>query len=119
METEVSTYYVICITKIPNHTDPHTSIQSYGVSTDVNAKKPAETWTQSKMIEVIEKKDHIVKSMGLKPGSKTEYEFPELEVVTKSDKSKYVKSKNDGDRPDNLLSRPECSSLAERIKVVG
>jgi len=107
----VSTYYVICITKKPNHADPYTSIQDYGVSTDVQAKNPAATWTQAKMIEVIENKEHVVKSMGLKPNSKTEVEFPELEVVSKSDGTKYVKSKNDGDVPDNLLKRPECSSL--------
>ena len=102
----MATYYVVCITKKPSHADPYTAIQSYGVSTKASATVADETWTQAEMISVIEENRHTVKCIGKKPGS-SDYEFPELEVVSRAGK-KYVKSKNDGDTPDNLLARPEC-----------
>lgn len=98
-------YYVLCIVKKPSHDDPYTAIQEYGLApaglTDVT-----ERWTQERMIAVLETREHTVKCIGKKPGS-TEYEFPELEVVRRNGK-KYVKTINDGDKPDNLLERPEC-----------
>jgi len=104
----MATYYVICIVKKPAHDDPYMAIQSYGVSTDVTAKAPEESWAQDKMISVLETRLHIVKSIGKKPGT-SNYEFAELEVVSRDGK-KYVKSKNDGDKPDNLLARPGCQT---------
>jgi wyosine [tRNA(Phe)-imidazoG37] synthetase (radical SAM superfamily) len=108
----MTTYYVACITKKPNHDDPHTAIQGYGISTSPAAlatDKSTEYWTQSKMIEVLEKKQAVVKSYGknIKTGEK---EFAELEVITKKDGSKYVKSKNDDDKNDNLLNQRECGA---------
>lgn len=103
----MSRYYVICITKKPDHAEPHTSIESYGLATDPLAKVGTERWTQQRMINVLENKEHVVKSLGTNPktGSK---EFVELEVVTHSNGTKYVKSKNDGDKPDNLLEQRDC-----------
>lgn len=102
-------YYVICITKKPSHADPYTAIQSYGVSTEPGAKLAAERWSEQKMIDVLEKKTHVVKSFGKNPKT-GQTEYAELEVVKKADGSKYVKSKNDGDKPDNLLNQRECNA---------
>jgi hypothetical protein len=101
-------YYVLCIVKQPDHDDPYTAIQEYGLATAPGATVPTERWSQDRMIAVLEDKEHKVKCMGRKPGSK-ELEFPELEVVPRNGK-KYVKTKNDGDEPDNLLRRPECKA---------
>jgi Protein of unknown function (DUF3892) len=106
-ETEMP-YYVICITKRPNHHDPHTSIQSYGIVSDVQKDKATERWTQSKMIEKLDA-GTVVKAYGTNPRT-GKREYVELEVITRSDKSKYVKSKNDGDKPDNLLEQRECGT---------
>ena len=106
----MDTYYVICITKKPNHSDPHTAIQDYGVAANVMATVPSERWTQAKMIEILEGKKSVVKSIGENPAT-GKFEYAELEVITKSNGSKYVKSVNDGEKLDNLLKRPECSSL--------
>jgi len=99
-------YYVICITKKPSHDDPYTAIQSYGVSTKVVATSADETWSQLEMIAAIEGGRHTVKCIGKKPGT-SDYEFAELEVVNRAG-NKYVRSKNDGDKPDNLLAQSEC-----------
>jgi hypothetical protein len=99
-------FYVLCIVKKPDHDDPYTAIQEYGLASAPNAPAPTERWTQQRMIAVLEAQEHTVKCIGKKPGS-TEYEFPELEVIPRNGK-KYVKTKNDGDKPDNLLERPEC-----------
>jgi hypothetical protein len=105
----VANYYVICITKKPNHADRYTKIQAYGVSTRASADEGAERWSEQKMIDIIEKGEHVVKSWG--PNPKTgQKEFAILRVITKSDGSKYVKSENDGDKPDNLLQQRECDS---------
>lgn len=105
----MANYYVICITKKPKHDDPYTKIQAYGVSTNPLATVGDERWSEQKMIDVIEKGDHVVKSWGPNPTT-GDKEFAVLQVVKKSDGSKYVKSKNDGDKPDNLLAQRECDS---------
>lgn len=107
----MATYYVACITKKPRHDDPHTAIQGYGLSLSPATSatdKATERWLQSKMIEVLEKGLHVVKSYG-KNAKTSVKEFAELEVITKNDGSKYVKSKNDDDKNDNLLSQRECN----------
>jgi hypothetical protein len=101
-------YYVVCITKKPYHDDPYTSIQAYGVVSDVQKDKATERWPQTKMIEQIEA-GTVVKTYGKNPRT-GQREYVELKVVTRSGKSKYVKSKNDGDRPDNLLEQRDCET---------
>ncbi|MGA8576060.1 MAG: DUF3892 domain-containing protein [Candidatus Cybelea sp.] len=101
-------YYVVCITKKPYHQDPYTSIQAYGVVSDVQQNYATERWTQSQMIEKLES-GTIVKTYGTNPRT-GKREYVELEVITRADKSKYVKTVNDGDKPDNLLEQRECGS---------
>ena len=101
-------YYVHCIVKKPSHDDPYTSIQEYGVSTSPMGTA-TERWTQAEMIAILEAKTHVVKSLGLSPATGT-FEYADLEVITRKDGSKYVKTKNDGDEPDNLLKQDECDA---------
>jgi hypothetical protein len=64
------------------------------------------------MIDVLERKLHVVRSFGTNPRTGTT-EYANLEVHTRLGR-KYVKSENDGDAPDNLLNLRECGSLDTR-----
>ncbi|HEV2642284.1 MAG TPA: DUF3892 domain-containing protein [Candidatus Elarobacter sp.] len=101
----MANYYVHCIIKKPSHDDPYTRIQEYGVSTNPGDKYGTERWSEEKMIRVLEAKEHVVKSLGKTP----RIEYAELEVVTRNGR-KYVKSKNDDDKPDNLLEQRDCTA---------
>lgn len=99
----MATYYVHCIIKKPYHDDPYTSIQEYGVSTSPSDAYGTERWSQDKMIRILEGKEHVVKSLAREPT----FDYAELEVVTRNGR-KYVKSKNDGELPNNLLKLRDC-----------
>lgn len=89
-------YRVTCTTK---H-DKHERILGLGCYTPTNVFL---TFTEAQVIDRIE--NH---------GDTFYVERPtghviDLEVVTKHDGTKYVKTNADGERPNNLLSLPDCS----------
>ena len=108
----MATYHVHCIIKKPYHDDPYTSIGEYGVSTDVMVNQGTERWSQAKMIQVLEDKEHVVRSYG-KNSRTGEMEYADLEVHERNSR-KYVKSKNDDDKPDSLLELRDCNSNDRR-----
>lgn len=109
---DMATYYVHCIVKKPSHDDPYTRIQEYGVSANVMDTYGAERWSEDKMIDVLERKLHLVRSFGKNPRTGAT-EYANLEVHTRLGR-KYVKSANDGDAPDNLLNLRECGTDDKR-----
>jgi hypothetical protein len=88
-------YRVTCTSK---H-DTHTRILGLGCYTPTNVFL---TFTELEVIDRIENKGdtfYVERPTG---------HVVELEVVRKHDGTKYVKTVPDGERPDNLLSLPNC-----------
>lgn len=90
-------YYVVCITKKPNRSDPYTAIQAYGIVSDVQVSIATQRWTQAEMIQKLES-GTTVKTHGTNPRS-GQREYVGLEVIQRSDGSKYVKSKSTATDP--------------------
>ena len=88
-------YRVTCTTK---H-DKHERILGLGCYTHTNVFL---TFTEAQVIDRIEI-DHDTFYVERPTGH-----VVDLEVVKKHDGTKYVKTKADGEKPDNLLSLPDC-----------
>lgn len=96
----MATHYVVCVTKHPYHTDPHTRIQTIGTNESNSATSPSKLWTVDQVIKAIrsdgtfyctDKKGDIVKV-----------------IIATHNGNEYVKTENDGIQPDNLLAKPDC-----------
>jgi hypothetical protein len=88
-------YRVTCTTK---H-DKHERIISLGCYTSTNVFL---TFTEAEVIDRIENDKetfYVERPTG---------HVIDLEVVKQHDGTKYVKTKADGEKPDNLLSLPDC-----------
>lgn len=96
----MATYYVVCITKHPTHTDPHNSIQYIGTNLSSTGTTNSKTWPLADVVKAIEAGDTFY--CHDKKGDQVK-----CEVATHNG-HKYVKTKADGIKPDNLLSQKEC-----------
>jgi|ERR1700693_412128 len=95
------TYYVVCINKHPLHKDPHNRIQRIGTSTEKDASTHTKKWPLSDVIAAIDNTADTFWS--------TDKKGDLVQCITATHNgNKYVKTKNDGIQPDNLLEKPEC-----------
>lgn len=94
--------YIVCITKHPYHSDPHTMIQYLGTSDSSSATKAEKKWTVPQVVAAIESGTDAFYCRD-KRGDQVKV------IVAKHNGHKYVKTENDGIYPDNLLAKRECN----------
>lgn len=95
-------YYVICINKHPSHSDPHRRIQYIGTNETRGASFYSIRWTVEQVIAAIRRGDTFYS---------TDARGDLVRVIIATHLGhEYVKTENDGIRPDNLLAKPECRS---------
>lgn len=100
-EDLIATYYVVCINKHPTHQDPHNRIQYIGTSLVKGASAHSKKWPLADVIKAIDNKTDTFWS--------TDKKGDLVECLTATHNgNKYVKTKNDGIQPDNLLAKDEC-----------
>lgn len=95
------TYYVVCITKYPTNQDPRHRITHLGTSTTRGDRVPTKTWTAEAVIKAIDSRSDTFWCTDLKG------DLVEVETVPHAG-GKYLKTKNDGIKQDNLLSQKDC-----------
>lgn len=98
--TEVKTCQIQCINKL-DRPNPHERITHVGGAADKQWKI-----TQQRAIELIESGEW---RFWVKPRNG---DSVWVEVATSRYGHKYLKTQNDGEEQNNLLSLPECPSLA-------
>lgn len=96
----MSTYYVVCITKKPDHSDPDARITQVGTSLTANGTK-TKTWEATDVIKAIDNgtdefwcSDNLGKSVKI--------------VTATRNGRKYLKTENDDEKQDNLLAQKDC-----------
>ena len=97
----MATYYVVCINKHPYHQDPYARIQYIGTNMSRDATSYTQKWTVDQVVWALRQGDVFYSSD--KYG-----DLAELEVASHNGQD-YVKTRNDGIYPDNLLAKNECS----------
>lgn len=94
------TYYVVCINKHPNHTDPHSRIQYIGTNEVPGADRYSKRWSVAEVMAAIRRGDAFY-------STDSRGDVVRL-IIASHNGREYVKTENDGIQPDNLLSKPEC-----------
>jgi hypothetical protein len=94
-------YYVVCINKSPNHSDPHSRIQHVGTSETRAATTYSKRWTVAGVIAAIRSSDVFY-------SSDSAGDLVKVIIATHLGRD-YIKTENDGIQPDNLLAKPECT----------
>jgi hypothetical protein len=96
----MATYFVVCITKHPFHTDPHVRIQYLGTSLDRSSDKATSKLTVPQVVLAIRNghKFYCADDRG---------DLAEV-IIARHNGHEYVKTVNDRTKLDNLLYKPEC-----------
>lgn len=95
------TYYVVCITKFPNHADPRHRITELGTVTTRGLIIPSQRWSASDVVTAIDSGAHTFWC--------TDKRGDLVKIMTVAHvNGKYLKTENDGITQDNLLSQKDC-----------
>lgn len=95
------TYYVVCITKFPNHQDPRHRITELGTNLLRGARVPTLRWSAQSVVTAIDS--------GKDTFWCTDKRGDTVKVITVPHAGgKYLKTENDGISQDNLLYQPSC-----------
>jgi hypothetical protein len=97
----MATYYVVCITKHPTHTDPHNRIQYIGTNTSSTSTTNTKTWSLAQVVQAIDGGTDMFYCRD-KRGDTVKC------ITATHNGNKYVKTQNDGIQPDNLLAQKDC-----------
>jgi Protein of unknown function (DUF3892) len=96
----MATYYIVCVDKHPYHADPHSRIQRLGTNESRGSSSVTKMWTTNQVIAAIHSGDRFYS---------TDRFGDRVRVVVATHLGHdYIKTKNDGVQPDNLLAKADC-----------